>query len=37
MDRLAQRNDLDDDAAMTIAVEEVQAVRAPRRSAPISS
>lgn len=36
MDRLAQRADLDDDAAMAVAVEEVQAVRAARRSASIS-
>ncbi len=36
MDRLAQRADLDDDAAMAVAVEEVQAVRAARRAASVS-
>jgi hypothetical protein len=30
MDRLAERNDLADDEAMTVAVEEVRAVRASR-------
>ena len=34
MARIAQRGDLDDEAAMTIAVDEVRAVRAARRSAP---
>jgi hypothetical protein len=33
MDRLAQRADLDDEAAMTLAVEEVRGVREARRSA----
>lgn len=32
MDRLAQRADLDDEAAMALAVEEVRAVRAVGRS-----
>lgn len=32
MDRLAQRADLDDEAAMAVAVEEVNVVRAARRS-----
>lgn len=34
MDRLAQRTDLDDDAAVTLAVDEVRAVRTAQRSAP---
>lgn len=33
MDRLAHRADLDDEAAMAVAVEEVREVRAVRRSA----
>lgn len=33
MDRLAQRADLDDEAAMAVAVEEVRATRAARRPA----
>lgn len=33
MDRLAQRADLDDEAAMTLAVEEVRGVREAQRSA----
>ncbi len=33
MDRLAQRADLDDEAAMAMAVEEVQATRTARRPA----
>lgn len=36
MDRLAQRSDLDDQAAMAVAVEEVNAVRAAQRSASTS-
>ena len=32
MDRLAQRAELDDEAAMTLAVEEVRGARAARRS-----
>lgn len=32
MDRLAERSDLDDDQTMQVAVEEVHAVRAGRRS-----
>lgn len=35
MDRLAKRADLDDNAAMTVAVEEVQAARTTRHSASI--
>ena len=34
MARITQRGDLDDEAAMTIALGEVRAVRAARRSAP---
>ena len=33
MDRLAQRADLDDESAMTLAVEEVRGSRTARRSA----
>jgi len=33
MDRLAQRTDLGDEAAMAVAIEEVQAARTERRSA----
>ncbi len=36
MDRLARGADLDDDAAMAIAVEEVAAVRGARRAAPVA-
>ncbi len=36
MDRVAQRSDLDDETAMALAVDEVRAVRAARRSVPTS-
>ena len=36
MDRLARGADLDDDAAMAVAVEEVRTVRGARRAAPIA-
>lgn len=36
MDRLAQGADLDDDAAMALALEEVAAVRGAQRAAPLA-